>query len=288
MAISPSSVTVNGVTATISLSGSTVTVSVSSTSLYWRVRGQNPDTTHYIKETRSSSASFTATDGKNYVFQVCTSGGSWTGGTNGLFTVTFDFKLSISQGTGTTITVKRGSTTLSNGATLKKGDSITITISANTGYNLSSQSHSNGTYTVSGNVSVSASASVKSFKLSISAGTGSSVTVNRTSSPKKGASTGNLSSGATIYYSDVLKITFTASTGYEIATHTVNGSSFTSGSSHTVTANVSVVATAAVLGLVYIDNGSTFDAYMIFIDNGSAWEQYIPYIDNGSSWDICN
>ena len=68
MAISPSSVTVNGVTATISLSGSTVTVSVSSTSLYWRVRGQNPDTTHYITETRSSSASFTATDGKNYVF----------------------------------------------------------------------------------------------------------------------------------------------------------------------------------------------------------------------------
>ena len=38
-------------------------------------------------------------------------------------------------------------------------------------------------------------------------------------------------------------------------------------------------------GLVYIDNGSGFDAYQAFIDNGSGWDQYIPYIDNGSSWD---
>lgn len=287
MAISPSSVTVNGVTATISLSGSTVTVKVSSTSLYWRVRGQNPDTKHYITETRNSSASFTATDGKNYVFQVCTSSGSWTGGTNGLFTVEFDFTLSISQGTGTTITVKRGSTTLSNGATLQKGDSLSITISAKTGYDISSRSHSNGTYTVSGNVSVYATATVKSFSLSISAGTGSSITVNRTSSPKQGATTGNLSNGATIYYSDVLKITFSASTGYEIGTHTVNGSDFTSGSTHTVTAAVKVVSTANILGLVYIDNGVSFEAYLVYIDNGTSWDQYIPYCDNGISWDMC-
>ena len=41
-------------------------------------------------------------------------------------------------------------------------------------------------------------------------------------------------------------------------------------------------------GLVYIDNGSTFEAYQVFIDNGSSWDQYIPYIDNGSGWDECN
>lgn len=41
-------------------------------------------------------------------------------------------------------------------------------------------------------------------------------------------------------------------------------------------------------GVVYIDNGASFDAYQVFIDNGTSWEQYIPYIDNGSDWDICS
>lgn len=38
-------------------------------------------------------------------------------------------------------------------------------------------------------------------------------------------------------------------------------------------------------GLVYIDNGTSLDAYQVFIDNGSSWDQYIPFIDNGSGWD---
>lgn len=38
-------------------------------------------------------------------------------------------------------------------------------------------------------------------------------------------------------------------------------------------------------GLVYIDNGSRWDAYQVYIDNGSSWDRYIPYIDNGSSWE---
>lgn len=38
-------------------------------------------------------------------------------------------------------------------------------------------------------------------------------------------------------------------------------------------------------GLVYIDNGSGWDAYQVYIDNGSSWDRYIPYIDNGTSWD---
>lgn len=84
------------------------------------------------------------------------------------------------------------------------------------------------------------------YTLSISAGTGSSVTVNRTSSPKGG--TGNLSAGSKkLYYGDKLKITFTPSTNYSITTHTVNGSAFTSGNTHTVSANVTVKATATPL-----------------------------------------
>lgn len=84
------------------------------------------------------------------------------------------------------------------------------------------------------------------YSLSISAGTGSSITVNRTSS-QAGASTGNLSNGAAIYTNDKLKITFSPKTNYSITTHKVNNSSFTSGGTHTVSGNVSVSATATPL-----------------------------------------
>lgn len=132
--------------------------------------------------------------------------------------------------------------------------------------------------------SLSYDAIVAAFALSISAGTGSTITVNRTSSPS--GSTGTLSNGATIYTGDVLKISFAAVSGYEIATHTVNGASFASGGTHTVAANVKIIATAKALGLVYIDNGTTVEAYMVYIDNGSSWDQYAPHIDNGSGWDV--
>jgi uncharacterized repeat protein (TIGR02543 family) len=89
-----------------------------------------------------------------------------------------------------------------------------------------------------------ATISVASYKLSISAGTGSTVTVLRTSSPKGGGSTGNLANGAKIYYSDVLEIKFGESTHYNLNAHTVNGSTFSSGGTHTVYDDVYVVATA--------------------------------------------
>lgn len=127
---------------------------------------------------------------------------------------------------------------------------------------------------------------VDSYTLTTSAGTGSTITVSRSSSPLGGGTTGNLSSGATIYKSDVLQISFAASAGYELVAHTVNGSTFTSGGNHTVTSNVAVATTTKLLGLVHIDNGTTFDMYLVYIDNGTSWDMYIPYIDNGSSWDL--
>lgn len=213
-----------------------------------------------------------------------------------------EYTLTISAGAGSSVTVRRTNSpkkgastgTLSNGSTIYDQDVLQITFAASTGYNMGTHTvngnsfTSGGSHTVSGSVSVVSTATVKSFTLSISAGTGSTITVNRTSSPKKGAATGALSDGATVYYSDVLKITFEAGAGYEITTHTVNGSAFTSGNTHTVTANVTVIAITNTLGLVYIDNGTTLEAYLIYIDNGSSWEQHIPYIDNGSGWDMCN
>lgn len=48
-----------------------------------------------------------------------------------------------------------------------------------------------------------------------------------------------------------------------------------------------VLTTITAGGYIYIDNGSSFDAYEVYIDNGSSWDRYTPYIDNGSSWDEC-
>lgn len=80
--------------------------------------------------------------------------------------------------------------------------------------------------------------------LSISAGTGSGVTVVRQSSPW--VATGSISNGATIYDGDVLKIDFSVSAGYNLSVRTVNGSTFTSGGTHTVSGNVTVVSRATV------------------------------------------
>lgn len=84
----------------------------------------------------------------------------------------------------------------------------------------------------------------KPYSLSISAGANTSVTVSRTSSPNQHASTGTLSSGSVIYYGDVLTISYSVSSGYKISTSTVNGTTFSSGATFTVTGAISVVTTA--------------------------------------------
>lgn len=81
------------------------------------------------------------------------------------------------------------------------------------------------------------------YTLSVSAGTGSTITVNRTA-PANNAGTGALSNGTKIYAGDVLTISFAAASNYQLLTHTVNGSTFTSGGTKTVSGNVSVAATA--------------------------------------------
>lgn len=104
--------------------------------------------------------------------------------------------------------------------------------------------HNNDTYYTTYELS-----GTSKFTLSVSAGTGSAVTVNRTTSAlgTSLAATGNLSNGASVYKGDKLQITFTPSTNYGIDQHTVNGTAFTSGNTHTVSANVTVVATAYLL-----------------------------------------
>ena len=83
------------------------------------------------------------------------------------------------------------------------------------------------------------------YKLTINAGSGSSISVKRISS--RSGSIGDISNNSSLYYDDVLTVTFSANTNYAIATHTLNGNTFASGGSHTVSGNVSIVSTAIVL-----------------------------------------
>ena len=41
-----------------------------------------------------------------------------------------------------------------------------------------------------------------------------------------------------------------------------------------------------IAGVIYIDNGTTFEPYLTYIDNGTEWELYLAYIDDGTEWNI--
>lgn len=154
------------------------------------------------------------------------------------------YALTISQGNNTSISVKRGSSTLSNGAILLAGDSLVITFGASTGYTLTTYTvngnafTSGNSYSVSGNVTVKSEATLATYTLTINQGVGTSISV------KKGSTV--LPNNATIYYGDSLTISIKANTGYSLTTNTVNGNNFTSGT-YTVTGATVVTATASVL-----------------------------------------
>ena len=161
-----------------------------------------------------------------------------------------------------TLTVKAADNTASSGSVnvsqSKSGNSITIstdvgqtiTVSHGTGTSkqiiLAFSGDINAAYYHSyPNESTTATvANATARSLSISAGTGSNVTVIRQYSPW--VATGSISNGATVFDGDVLKIDFSVSAGYNLSVHTVNGSTFTSGGTHTVSGNVTVVSRATV------------------------------------------
>ena len=208
------------------------------------------------------------------------------------------YRLTISAGTGSTITVNRISSVsgatgaIPDGGTVYAGDVLKISFGVSEGYNLGSHTVNNstftsgGTHTVTGAVAVRSTATVKSFKLTITRGEGTTVTVTRTDSPKGGASTGELSDGATLYYSDVLVLTFAAADGFEKPRATINGTAKDSGSSHTVTGAVTVVTAAEKKtpeSCVFIGGV----AYDVYVGDGEAWIPYDVYVGNGTSWDLC-
>lgn len=199
------------------------------------------------------------------------------------------FKLTISAGTGSTITVTRGGSALTNGATVTYGDVLTISFAAKTGYTLGAHTvngatfTSGNTHTVTGAVSVESTATAKTYTLTISQDAHSTATVKRNGV--------TLSNNATISTGDVLVITFAAASGYKLKTHTVNGSAFTSGGSWTVSGAVAVAVTsesgetpATADGGVWLYVGGTWPEYQAYIFAGGAWYKYQPYIYTSNGW----
>lgn len=197
------------------------------------------------------------------------------------------YKLTISAGAGTSITVKRSGTTLSDGATLNSGDVLTVTFKASTGYNLITHTvagktfTSGGTHTVTGNTTVAATASLKTYLLTITADSHCGVSVYDEISGDE------YTNGDYITHFSTIIITPYVSSGYEIKDMTINGTSFPTGAGIEVSSAVNIVVTSSPLGLVYIFNGSSYEAYQVFIFDGTSWNQYCPYVFDGSSWVMC-
>lgn len=198
-----------------------------------------------------------------------------------------------SNASSVTKTVEYGSSNTFE-ATLPTNPAYTYTFDG--WYKGSSKQSSLTTYTVTASAALSLTAkankTVNSYTLSFTKmNTGGTAAVRRTSSPYKGASTGSLSNGATIYYGDVLEISYTIDGGYELDQFTINGVSYDQ-SPQTITVgvdypgNITVVITLKNAGVVWIWNGTAWVKYIPYIWNGSAWVKYIPYIWNGSAWVI--
>ena len=170
-----------------------------------------------------------------------------TGGASSICSLTGTLTLKAADNTGSSGTLDVSQSKNGNSPTISTDVSHTITVSHGTGTSkqiilaFSGDINANYYHTYPDESTTVTVASATARSLSIFAGEGASVTVNRAYSPW--ADTGALT-GGTVYDGDVLTISFSVSTGYNLSTHTVNGSSFTSGGAHTVSGDVTIVATA--------------------------------------------
>lgn len=182
------------------------------------------------------------------------------------------FSLSISAGAGSIITVKRSGISLSNGDTIYYGDVLTITFGASTGYDLTAHTvngssfTSGGTHTVAADVTVVATATRKSYILTLTTDGHCALTVERSGEA--------LSDGSTIYYGDVLTISFSALTGYEVESAVLNGDEITSPYTHRVTGNVEIVIITSLLSSAWIYINGAFKRYFINIYTQGAWRRF--------------
>ena len=87
----------------------------------------------------------------------------------------------------------------------------------------------------------------KPFSLTVQQSFGSEVGIHRDSSPNQHARIGNLGSGATVYYGDVLTITATPASGYKLVSFTINGTEYANGETSAVSQTITVTSAVSIV-----------------------------------------
>lgn len=171
-----------------------------------------------------------------------------------ILTIKGDQKFDLVQtvGSNSTVTYKRNAVSINAGSNvLTYGDTLEITVTPAEHYDISlfkinnvSQSVATQpivkTITVTDNVAIITEAELEQFNLTNTVDANTTLVVTRDGEPVT-AGTGAL------YYGDILTISATYETNYEKDILTVNGEAFTSGETHTVSGDVTIVASAKVI-----------------------------------------
>lgn len=72
---------------------------------------------------------------------------------------------------------------------------------------------------------------------------------------------------------------------YQSQEEHVFGYSWVKGDEYTIS-DYTMYTLWEISGVVYIDNGTTFEPYLAYIDNGTDWELYLMYVDDSTDWNI--
>lgn len=87
----------------------------------------------------------------------------------------------------------------------------------------------------------------KPFSLTVQQSFGSEYGIQRVISPNQHASTGAITSGATVYYGDTLTITATPASGYKLVSFTINGTEYASGQTSAVSQTITVMSAVSIV-----------------------------------------
>lgn len=228
----------------------------------------------------STPSSQTATDTISYAFNGWHAGSA--SGTTYTAGASFTPTANTTMYAGWTSTTTRGSVTLASAISKSNTTTTgyTVTFNPNTGATTKTSQTATRTLKWTFNKWAAGSTSGTGYN----AGASFQVTANTTMYATWNSSTYSEGSVTLPTAAECTK------SGYELlgwsTSSTATTATYAPGASYSPTAAITLYAVWKALGLVYIDNGTSFDAYMIYIDNGTSWDQYCPYIDNGSSWDM--
>lgn len=146
-------------------------------------------------------------------------------------------------GACTIVYTVNGETASTGANVLKYGDKLVITVTASTGSTITKlqvngKDYTSGTeITVDADIAVTVISSLNTYNLTVTAGENTTVTVT------KGADEVEAGTGV-LTYGDEIVITATASEGYTLSTFTINGTSYATAQTITVSGNVAVVTEA--------------------------------------------